>query len=257
MASLLGFLIAAMIGLTGVGGGTLTVPMLVLFLGEPVTEAVGTALVFSALVKIPACFVYSRLKKVDTSVLSLMLLGGLPGAVAGSLILGRLAQAGLKNLVLAVVGLTIALIAAVNLLRLLRGDGLRPAPPRRDGRRWLPWLAFLIGLEVGFSSAGAGALGTLALLHLTALSPAQVVGTDLVFGLALSGVAGGLHASIGNWSPPLLLALVAGGVPGAIVGARLAAVIPGRALRIALFTWLVYLGAHLTYRGISSIPAPS
>lgn len=56
--------------------------------------------------------------------------------------------------------------------------------------------------------------------------------------------------SLGNWSPSLLLALVAGGVPGAIAGARLTTVIPGRTLRIALFAWLVYLGIHLCYRGI-------
>jgi len=248
MESLVGFLVALMIGLTGVGGGTLTVPILVLFLGVPVAEAVGTALIFSALVKLPASVAYSRLKQVDYSVLLFMLLGGLPGVVLGSLILGRLSQAGLKSLVLTVVGLTIALIAAANLLRLALGGG-RPAVEKHRSHL-LPWLTFPIGLEVGFSSAGAGALGTLALFHLTSLAPAQVVGTDLVFGLAVSSVAGALHLSVGNFRPALLLALVAGGMPGAIVGARLTTLVPGRALRIALFAWLVYLGLHLCYRGI-------
>src|SRR5437899_2128703 len=78
-----GFLIALTIGLTGVGGGTITVPVLVLFMGVPAAPAVGTALAFSALVKIPAALVYLRQGKIDFGVLRWTLLGGVPGLVAG------------------------------------------------------------------------------------------------------------------------------------------------------------------------------
>lgn len=248
----LGFLIALMIGLTGVGGGTLTVPVLILFLGVPTTTAVGTALAFSATVKVPACLVYLRLGGVGVRVLRYMLLGGLPGVVLGSLLLERLEGAGLKSLVLVVVGVTIAATAAFNLTRLLgAGGGIEAARPDRAHR--LPWLTFPIGLEVGFSSAGAGALGTLALLHFTTLAPTQVVGTDLVFGLTLSAVGGGLHVGLGSLDSSLLLKLVAGGVPGALVGARLAHVLPPRPLRAVLLAWLVYLGGELLLRGVRSL----
>jgi uncharacterized membrane protein YfcA len=246
-----GFLIALMIGLTGVGGGVVTVPVLVLFMGVSVAPAVGTALVFSALVKIPAGLVYLREGKIDFAVLRRLLMGGLPGVLAGGLLLGELEGAGLRSIVLVAVGITIALTAIFNLVRLLR-DPDRSFPVR-DRRGLLPWLALPIGLEVGFSSAGAGALGTLVLLYCTPLAAAHVVGTDLAFGLALSAVGGSLHLGLGHIDLPLFLRLVAGGVPGALAGARLASVLPTRALRAGLLVWLAFLGSQLLYRGVQAL----
>jgi uncharacterized protein len=248
---LLGFFIALMIGLTGVGGGTLTVPILVLFMSRSPAVAVGTALVFSALVKIPACVVYLRARQVSLRTFRYLVLGGVPGVVLGSLILGRLEGAGLKSVVLAVVGLTIATTAAFNLLRLRSGH--ESGGPRHDRVERLPWVAFPIGCEVGFSSAGAGALGTLALLSLTTLPAASVVGTDLMFGLTVSAVGGGLHVGLGAWDRALLLRMILGGVPGGLLGARLATVLPPRPLRAVLLVWLVYLGGELLYRGVGSL----
>jgi len=248
----LGFLIAATIGLTGVGGGVLTVPILILFLGVPAGTAVGTALAFSALVKLPACFVYVRQKKIDYRVLRAMLLGGIPGVVLGSLLLSHLEDAGLRNLVLILVGLTIAATAGLNLVRLLKGpEDQRPPHPGR--LRFLPVFTFLIGLEVGFSSAGAGALGTLVLFYFTSLPGGCHVGTDLLFGLALSTLGGGIHLGLGAWDPGLFGKLILGGVPGALLGARLATVLPSRVLRGALLVWLTYLGSQLLHRGLSAV----
>ena len=252
-----GFLIALTIGLTGVGGGTMTVPILVLFMNVPAAAAVGTALAFSAVVKIPAGLVYLREHKIDVAVLRRLLIGGLPGVLAGGLLLGKLEGAGWRNVVLVAVGVTIALTAVFNLVRLVRDSESRP--PGRERRGLLPWLALPIGLEVGFSSAGAGALGTLLLLYCTSLAAAQVVGTDLAFGLTLSAIGGGLHLGLGHLDTRLFLGLVAGGIPGAIAGARLATVLPTRALRAGLLVWLVFLGTQLLYRGVlalSSSAAP-
>jgi uncharacterized protein len=249
MQLIVGFLVAMTIGLTGVGGGVLTVPILILFLNVPMADAVGTALAFSAVVKVPACFVYLRRRRVDFRVLRLMLLGGVPGVIAGSLLLSGLENAGMKDFVLGAVGATIALTAALNLARMLAGnDSVRPSV---DRARLLPPLTLGIGLEVGFSSAGAGALGTLALLSLTQLGPAEVIGTDLVFGLTLSAVGGALHLGLGQWSPRLLLLLIAGGLPGALIGARLATVLPARLLRGVLLVWLIYLGSTLLWRAVA------
>jgi uncharacterized protein len=248
-----GFLIALMIGLTGVGGGTMTVPILVLFMGIPAPAAVGTALAFSAIVKIPAGLLYLREHKVDFAVLRWLLMGGLPGVLAGGVLLGKLEGAGWRNVVLVAVGITIALTAVFNLIRLVRNSESRP--PGQERRRLLPWLALPIGLEVGFSSAGAGALGTLLLLYCTSLAAAQVVGTDLAFGLTLSAVGGGLHLGLGHLDRPLFLRLVAGGIPGGLAGARLATVMPTRALRAGLLVWLVFLGTQLLYHGVQALSA--
>lgn len=251
LGAALGFVIAALIGLTGVGGGTLTVPALVLGLGVPAAEAVGTALAFSTLVKLPAAAVYLRTRRVDHAALARLLAGGLPGVVVGALAMGWLDQARWRPLVLAAVGATVALTALVSLAL---GARSRPAAeertPRRGRGRLLGLLAVPIGLEVGFSSAGAGALGTLLLMGTTTLPMVQVVGTDLLFGLALSACGGLLHVGLGDWQPGLLLALAVGGLPGALVGARLAAHVPGQALRRLLLAWLVVLGLLLLRRGL-------
>src|SRR5207244_12868368 len=112
-----GFLIALTIGLTGVGGGTITVPVLVLFMGIPAAPAVGTALAFSALVKVPAALVYLRQGKIDFGVLRWTLLGGLPGVVAGGLLLGELGGAGLRSVVLVAGGVAVAIAARFHLIR--------------------------------------------------------------------------------------------------------------------------------------------
>jgi uncharacterized membrane protein YfcA len=251
MTYLLGFGIALTIGLTGVGGGTLTVPLLVLFLGVPASTAVGSALAFSACVKVPACIVYLQRKEVNFKILGWLLLGGAPGVLAGSLLLGRLAGSGLQGVILSLVGLTLTLIASVNLFRLLWGGGR--TLPSRDRLGLLPLCALPIGAEVGFSSAGAGALGTLLLLQLTTLAPSAVVGTDLLFGFIVSSLGGGLHVSMGNFDGELLFKMVLGGLPGAFLGARLAGVLPGRTLRGVLLAWLVYLGSMLAYRGLHAV----
>ncbi len=244
MAFLLGFLIAFAIGVTGVGAGTITAPLLILALGLPPEVAVGTALLFGFLVKIPAGGVYLLKGEVDPKALSRLLLGGVPGVLLGSLLLTQLK--GAKDLVLLLVGLTVVLSAGLGLWRGLKGAG-------RGRER--PWLlspaAFGIGLEVGFSSAGAGALGTLLLLHATRLSPQKVVGTDLLFGLVLALLGGGVHLAFGQVAPSLLLALASGGAAGGLLGALFATRLPKGPLRFALLLWLLFVGGQLIYRGVA------
>src|SRR5947209_4960882 len=159
MAILLGFLIAIAIGVTGVGGGILTAPILILFLGMPPVESVTVALLFAAAVKLLIAPAYVWRKQVDFRILGKLLAGGIPGVLLGSLTLERLNSARQSKILYAVLGVTIALAAGLNLWRLRK----QTAPtPVRDRSGWLPLLALPIGAEVGFSSAGAGALGTLA-----------------------------------------------------------------------------------------------
>jgi hypothetical protein len=103
---------------------------------------------------------------------------------------------------------------------------------------------------VGISSAGAGALGAVALLSLTTLTPALVVGTDMVFGLTVSTIGSGLHLFIGHYDARILLPLCIGGVLGAVSGALLSSRIPSRALQFVLFICLIALGIQLCVKAI-------
>jgi len=248
MEYLLGFVVALAIGLTGVGAGSVTTPILILFLGIPAAPAVGTALIYSTAVKLIAAPVYVKRKQVHWRTLALLVAGGLPGVLIGSILLGRFNVKDNQDLVYSILGLTIVSMAAINLYRLVRDPGRRVV---KDRSTWLPFIAAPIGAEVGFSSAGAGALGSIALLGLTGLSAGQVVGTDMFFGLVMSTIGGGFQVHAGNYAPDLVWKLVIAGVPGAIAGANLAAILPSRPLRFALSMWIIGLGAQLCWRGLA------
>src|SRR5438093_3332638 len=110
---------------------------------------------------------------------------------------------------------------------------------------WLPWLAFPIGVESGFSSAGAGALGTVLLLNYSEMTPSQVVGTDLLFGLVLAIIAGIFHWAIGSISSSLLFPLLLGGVPGVIMVCLLSCRIPAHVLRAVIALIALCVGLHV------------
>ena len=197
----LGFIIAIFIAITGVGAGSMTTPMLVLLLGMPTKQAVGTALIFGAAVKILTTPLYIARRQVNWRAFGFLMATGLPGVLIGSLLM----QGVKSDLLTAFVGLTIVCIAAINLFRF-------SSITRHDRTPWLAAVGLPIGIEVGFSSAGAGALGALCLMNMTLLAPAAVVGTDLSFGLVLSLVGGGIHAALGDLNTTVLIRLLIGGV---------------------------------------------
>lgn len=247
MEVFLGLVIALAIGLTGVGAGTLTAPILILWFGVPPTIAVGTALAFGAIVKVPAVAAYIARRQVDYRAFVRMAIGGLPGVVVGGIVLQTLDHDRLDGLVLLLVGSVVVVSA---LFSLLTAHSRATGEMVRERRGLLTWLSLPIGLEVGFSSAGAGALGTLVLFNFTGLSAAQVVGTDLLFGISLATVGGSLQASMGAWDPALLVKLLLGGIVGAVIGAQLAIKIPVRIMRPVLLVWLCYVGGHMALRGL-------
>lgn len=245
MQYLIGFIIALFITLTGVGAGTITVPILVLFLGVPAPVAVSIGLIFAAAVKLILVPAQIARGNVAWRTLGYMLLGGLPGVLIGSFFLQHLVTAGSQNVVNLLLGLILVSTSSWQIL-----FSFRRAPQRsevKDRSPWLSWLMFPVGAEVGFSSAGAGALGSAALLSLTPLPPAQIVGTDIAFGFVVSLIGSGAH-----WFSPvsdttLLLQLIAGGIAGAIGGTLVSTRIPRRPLRFALWIWLLVLGGQFLF----------
>jgi uncharacterized protein len=243
---ILGFIIALAISLTGVGAGSMTTPLLILLLGVSPATAVGTALTFGAIVKVASIPSYAVRKQVNLKVLGWLVAGGVPGVLIGSLALNKLKYGPYQGILFGSLG---SLIVGISLLHLYRIFRPGPQRPTVDRSRWLPWLALPIGGEVGFSSAGAGALGSLLLLGMTPLTAAEVVGTDLCFGLVLSSIGGLIQVAAGNYDGPLLLKLVIGGLCGAFTGSMLAGKVAQRPMRVALLLALIVLGTQLALRG--------
>jgi hypothetical protein len=251
---LAGFIIALAIGITGVGAGTITAPILILFFHQSASDAVTAALIFGTVVKLIATPIYMSRGQVNLKVLKLMALGGLPAAIIGSLLLNAFDKSSLTRPILLIVGITVVISAAGTLWRSLSAAGITSKPL---SSKWIPWIIAPIGFEVGFSSAGAGALGTVALMRFTSLLPAEVVGTDLAFGLLLSASAGSIHAGLTGVPWPILTKLLMGGVPGVIIGTQLTKVLSPRKMRLALCVWLLYIGGELSWRAVKPTPNPT
>jgi uncharacterized membrane protein YfcA len=165
--------------------------------------------------------------------------------VVGSLFLRHLVNAGSQNLVNALLGAILVTTASSQILFFFHPR--KQKPEQQDHSRLLSWLMLPVGAEVGFSSAGAGALGSVALLSLTALAPAQVVGTDIAFGFTVSLIGSGAHWFSSASQPVLLLHLIEGGVLGAITGTMVSTRVPHRQLRFALWVWLLMLGGQFLF----------
>jgi uncharacterized membrane protein YfcA len=222
--------------------------MLILFLHVPLEIAVSTALAYSAVVKLIVVPVQVVRRQVNYRVLLRMLIGGLPGVVLGSLLFKHVAAHGPRTALMFALGAIILFTSGWHIYRHFRPAGI--ARPVSDRSKLLGLIMFPIGAEVGFSSSGAGALGTVALLGMTNLTAAQVVGTDLAFGLAIALVGTGVHMLGGQYAVAILVKMSIGGVVGGIVGSGLAPRIPNRTLRLALSLWLTVIGLQFCWQAI-------
>ncbi len=245
----IGFAIALLVGLTGVGGGSFTTPLLVLVCGISGAEAVGTALVFSTVIKLVAAPFFLAAKKVHFRYLRLMLVGAIPGLLAGTYLLAAM-RARWNPVVLVLIGSTLVVSAG---LTLIYRSGHQVA--RRDSGPWLPWVTLPIGVETGFSSAGAGALGTLLLFNCSDMPAAQVVGTDILFGIVLAGTGSVFHVGLGSISGGLLRGLLLGGIPGVLLGCAFTTKVPSIKLKAVIAVITLFLGVQLMWTGARQINA--
>jgi uncharacterized membrane protein YfcA len=239
-----GFLIALAVGLTGVGGGSFTVPALVLLAGLTAGEAVGTAFLFAGVLRLIAAPFYLAGKHIHPRYLRLLLQGAVPGLLVGTWVLRLLNRDAGNPVVILLLGVILAASSSITFIRRIQN----PAFAAKN-HRWLPWLALPIGVESGFSSAGAGALGTVLLLNYSEMTPAQVVGTDLLFGLVLATIGSVFHWSFGSVSLPILFQLLLGGVPGVMLGCLLAPKVPANKLRTAVAMLAMLAGLQLVWSG--------
>jgi hypothetical protein len=244
MNFVIGFLIAAAVGLTGIGGGSFTVPALVLIVGLTAGEAVGTAFLFAGVLRLIAAPFYLIGKHIHARYLWLLLQGAVPGLLLGIWGLRLLNRDAGNPLVIVLLGVLLAASSSITFIRRAQNRSFAG-----KNHRWLPWLALPIGVESGFSSAGAGALGTVLLLNYSEMSPAQVVGTDLLFGLVLAVIGSAFHWTFGSINNPVLLELLAGGVPGVIVGCLLARRVSANKLKTVVAMVAIFAGLQLVWSG--------
>jgi hypothetical protein len=250
MNVLIGFLIAVAVGVTGIGGGSFTVPALVLLVGLTAGEAVGTAFLFAGVLRLIAVPFYLLGKQIHSRYLWLLLLGAVPGLLVGTWVLRVLNRDAGSPVVIVLLGVLLAASSSITFLKGVQNPGFAA-----KNHRWLPWLALPIGVESGFSSAGAGALGTVLLLNYSEMTPAQVVGTDLLFGLVLATIGGAFHWVFGSVNAPVLLQLLVGGVPGVIAGCLLARRVPANKLKAAVAMVAIFAGLQLVWTGSRTLAA--
>src|SRR5689334_10885572 len=247
MYSVIGFMIAMAVGTTGIGGGSFTVPALVLIAGLSSGEAVGTAFLFAGVLRLIAAPFYLAGKQIHSKYLWLLLKGAVPGLLLGTAVLRLLDRDSGSPLVIILLGVILAASSSVTFIRRIQNPMFA-----RKNSRWLPWLAFPIGVESGFSSAGAGALGTVLLLNYSEMTPAQVVGTDLLFGLVLAVIGGIFHWAVGSISLAVLFPLLLGGLPGVLLGCLLSRYIPAQRLRAVIAVVAICAGLQLVVSGVKA-----
>jgi uncharacterized membrane protein YfcA len=239
----LGFLTGLLVGLTGMGGGALMGPALILALGVPPVIAVGVDLVYSAITKLFGAAIHWRRGTVDPELAGLLLLGSLPGAFVGIALLALTRARGRDPdlVVTKVLGVALVIASLAMLVRLF-SSGRRAL---NLDRRWLVAAGFVVGLFVGISSVGSGTL-LVALLALTTSMPsARIVGTDLLHGVLLTAPAGAVHAWLGHVDVGLTVTILAGSIPGVLLGTRLSVWSPEWLLRPVLAVVLMTAGLRL------------
>ncbi|GIG61687.1 UPF0721 transmembrane protein [Longispora fulva] len=240
-----GLAVGVIVGLTGMGGGALMTPILVLFFGVPPLTAVSNDLVVSALMKPVGGFVHIRRKTVHWPLVGWLCLGSVPAAFAGVL-LTRAFGGDLQNLVKTALGVT--LVLAATLIGVKQWLQRRRAPGGELVVR--PALTVLIGvlggLVVGMTSVGSGSLVVVALLvAYPTLAAHRLVGTDLVQAVPLVAAAAGGHLLFGDFHLDLTVSLLVGSIPGVWIGARYSSRAAGGTIRAFLAVVLLASGLKM------------
>jgi uncharacterized membrane protein YfcA len=245
-----GFLIGFLVGQTGVGGGSLMTPLLVLLFNINPATAVGTDLLYAAVTKTLGTLVHGLNQTVDWRVVFRLASGSTPATLLTLLVLSRSGLASRQGGAIASILGVMLLLTAVSLV--LRRQFLRVVGPYLEGiaPKRTAGLTIALGAALGclvtISSVGAGALGVTALLLLYPRLPiAVIVGSDIAHAVPLTLCAGAGHWMLGGVDWPLLWSLLLGSVPGILIGSYLSARVPEWVLRPVLAITLLVVGVRL------------
>ena len=251
--SMSGFAVGALVGMTGVGGGSLMTPLLILLFGIHPATAVGTDLLYASATKTVGTAVHGVSRTVDWLVVGRLAMGSVPMTAVTLLLLSQLGtETGAANTLITSV-LALALFATATVLLFRRRiiarysyqlANISPATTRL----MTIGMGALLGVLVSISSVGAGAIGVTALILLYPHLPmARVVGSDIAHAVPLTLVAGMGHWVLGLTDLGLLGSLLVGSIPGIIIGSYAAPRIPDAALRYILAGTLLLVGGRLVF----------
>ena len=256
--TLFGLLVGFLVGLTGVGGGSLMTPFLVTVMGVSAPTAVGTDMVFATVTKFTGSLQHYRQQSVNLEVAIFLGLGSIPAGLLGVATLewieGSYDPETVRSIMITIIAITLVLVGGSLILRNFlpeREDDPRPGAwdgkSRMSRRRRMFTVVFgaMGGYLVGLTSIGSGSVMAVILLLLYPIAPAVIVGTDIAHATVLSLVVGLAHMTQGNVQFALAGSLLLGGIPGVLIGSRIAPWLPGKPLKMLLAAMLIFVGARL------------
>jgi uncharacterized protein len=249
--SISGFAVGMLVGMTGVGGGSLMTPLLILLFGIHPATAVGTDLLYAAATKTGGTLIHGLARTIEWHIVARLALGSVPMTALTLLVLSRLdiKGAGAGELITTVLGAALFVTAAALIFRrhLLAVYALRVGELDPARTALLTTVTGgLLGVLVSVSSVGAGAIGVTALILLYPKLPtARIVGSDIAHAVPLTLIAGIGHWILGSIDWALLGSLLVGSLPGIVVGSQVATRVPDVVLRVALALTLIVVGSKL------------
>jgi uncharacterized membrane protein YfcA len=254
---LFGLGIGVLVGMTGMGGGSLMTPLLILIFGIQPTTAIGTDIFYSAVTKTVGGWRHFKMKTVNMELVRWLATGSVPAAVAGVALVSwlqtKVGEDRLDELVYAVLGGTLLMVGVITLTRALILRGLIDERDRFDVERRHKVAAIVIGATTGFvigvTSAGSGTVIAILLIAVYRLAPKKVVGTDVFHAAILLWAAGIAHWIGGNVDFVLAGNILLGSIPGVVIGAALSDKAPQGFIRTALGVVLVGSGIVTIQKG--------
>ena len=255
--------VGILVGTTGMGGGSIMTPLLILVVGVNPALAIGTDLAYAAVTKTVGGWRHLRAKTVDLRLCLWLAVGSLPGAIVGVWLLQRLERslgANFDDTIIIVLAATLLLTAVAVLARALFVSDLSgreresAALNARGARRATIVFGFMVGIVLGTTSAGSGALIALGLIMFFKLSPRRVVGTDVAHAALLLWVAAAGHLIAGNVDLLLAANILIGSLPGVWIGVHFATRLPEQGLRPLLGVVLLAAGLGLLAKAGAGVP---
>ena len=241
-----GLIVGVLVGMTSTGGGALLTPVLVLGLGVPPSVAIATDMLVASMMKSVGGLLYAARHEVHWPTVGRLAMGSIPGALLGVAVVNFLPSGDLDEILRSGLGWVLMLAGAATIVRQV---WRRHAAPRDlPSGPVTAVLGFCVGMLVSVTSVGSGSLLLCVMTFFFPFSSATMVGTDLAHALILTGVSAIGHLAAGRVDVGLAAAVLVGAIPGVVLGARLATVVPDRALRATLAALLIGVGLHLVWQ---------
>jgi uncharacterized membrane protein YfcA len=246
----IGLIVGTLIGLTGLGGGVLLLPLLIFGLKVPAIIAVGSDAAFNFLTKIPSSIVHLSKGTVRRKVVLALAVGSVPGSIMGVRYLQHLRVLygdGVNSFIKTAIGVLLIIVPVLLLLQRRIEEQVANRRPTAKSFAGMVVIGMAAGFLVGMTSVGSGSIIMMLLLLFYSYPPKVMVGTDIAHAVVLTGVTTFLHFRLGNVDPSLVGYLLIGSIPGGLVGSYLSTRVPVLWLRRILCAILLATGARMLW----------